>query len=77
MDRGALVAGVINSGPAADAGIKAGDVITSFGGAEIYNRDELLQRLVLQHPGDVVPVALSRAGQTLTLNLTLTESRAP
>ena len=51
--------------------------ITSFGGAEIYNRDELLQRLVLQHPGDIVPVAVSRAGQTLSLSLTLTESRAP
>jgi len=77
VDRGALVAGVVNSGPAADAGIKAGDIITSFGGAEIYNRDELLQRLVLQHPGDIVPVAVTRAGQTLSLSLTLTESRAP
>jgi len=57
-------------------GIKAGDVISSLGGAEIYNRDELLQRLVLQHPGDIVPVAVTRAGQALSLNLTLTESRA-
>ena len=45
--------------------------------AEIYNRDELLQRLVLQHPGDIVPVAVTRAGQALSLNLTLTEIRAP
>jgi putative serine protease PepD len=68
---------VVNSVPAADTGIKAGDVITSFGGAEIYNRDELLQRLVLQHPGDIVPVGVTRAGQALSLNLTLTEIRAP
>jgi serine protease Do len=74
-DRGALVARVVNAGPAADAGIQSGDVITSFAGAEIYNRDELLQRLVLQHPGDVVPVAVTRAGQPLSLSLTLTESR--
>jgi S1-C subfamily serine protease len=76
-DRGALVARVVNAGPAADAGIQAGDVITSFAGAEIYNRDELLQHLVVQHPGDVIPVAVSRAGQTMSLSLTLTESRAP
>ena len=76
-DRGAQVDRVVNSVPAADTGIKAGDVITSFAGAEIYNRDELLQRLVLQHPGDIVPVAVTRAGQALSLNLTLTEIRAP
>jgi len=51
--------------------------LPAFGGAEIYNRDELLQRLVLQHPGDIVPVAVSRGGQALSLSLTLTESRAP
>ena len=67
---------VVNSVPAG-AGIKAGDVITSFGGTEIYNRDELLHRLVLQHPGDIVPVAVTRAGHALSLNLTLSEIRAP
>jgi S1-C subfamily serine protease len=77
VDRGAQVDRVVNSAPAADTGIKAGDVITSFAGAEIYNRDELLHRLVLQHPGDIVPVAVTRAGQALSLNLMLTEIRAP
>jgi serine protease Do len=77
VDRGALVVLVANTGPAADAGIQAGDVITSFAGVEIYNRDELLRRLVIQHPGDVIPVGVSRDGNALTFSLTLAESRGP
>jgi S1-C subfamily serine protease len=77
VDRGALVVLVANTGPAAAAGIQAGDVITSFAGVEIYNRDELLRRLVIQHPGDVIPVGVSRDGNTLTFSMTLAESRGP
>jgi S1-C subfamily serine protease len=76
-DRGAEVVRVASTGPAANAGIQAGDVITSFAGVEIYNRDELLRRLVVQHPGDVIPIVLSRDGQSISLTLTLAESSAP
>jgi S1-C subfamily serine protease len=76
VDRGTLVSTMATSGPAADVGIQPGDVITSFGGVDIYNRDELLQRLVLQRPGDVVPLGLIRDGQRLSVNLTIGEAPA-
>jgi S1-C subfamily serine protease len=60
---------------AAQAGIQTGDVITNFDGFDIYNPDELLQRLVLHQPGDQVNVTVTRNGQPT--NLTLTVGEAP
>ncbi|HEV7666704.1 MAG TPA: trypsin-like peptidase domain-containing protein [Chloroflexota bacterium] len=73
-DRGALVSTVAAVGPAADSGIQAGDVITSFAGVDVYNRDELLQRLVVHRPGDVVPLGIIRGGHGVTLTLTIGEA---
>jgi len=75
VDHGALVGDVSAGSAAAQAGVQTGDVITGFDGVDIYNPDELLQRLVLHKPGDQVPLSLARAGQTV--NLTLTVGEAP
>jgi S1-C subfamily serine protease len=48
---GALVDGVVCGTPAADAGLAAGDVITSFGGREVYSADGLSSVLSREHPG--------------------------
>jgi len=48
---GALVDGVICGTAATDAGLEAGDVITSFGGHEVYSADGLSSVLGADRPG--------------------------
>ncbi len=68
--RGALVTDV-PAGPAADGGIKAGDVILRFDGQEVASTRELV-RLVAQTPvGSTVRVVVFRDGGTKTLLVTL------
>jgi S1-C subfamily serine protease len=74
VDHGALVNQVQPNSASAQAGLQVGDVITSFDGIDIYNPDELLQRLVLHQPGDQVPLSVVRSGQTLNLSLTIGEA---
>jgi serine protease Do len=74
VDHGALVTDVQSGGPSAAAGLQVGDVIVSFDGFDIYNPDELLQRLVLHKPNDQVQVGIIRNGQQQTLNLTIGEA---
>jgi S1-C subfamily serine protease len=75
VDHGALVGDVQAGSPAATAGIQVGDVITNFDAFDIYNPDELLQRLVLHKPGDQVAFTVIRGGQNT--NLTVTMGEAP
>jgi S1-C subfamily serine protease len=53
---GALVAGVLSGGPAADAGIGAGDVITKVGGTTIANSTQLQKAVSSHDPGSKVDV---------------------
>jgi S1-C subfamily serine protease len=74
-DHGALVGDVSAGSAAAQAGVQAGDVIVSFDGFDIYNPDELLQRLVIHKPGDQINATLVRNGQNV--NVTITVGEAP
>jgi S1-C subfamily serine protease len=74
VDHGALVGQVAPNSAAAQAGLQTGDVITSFDNVDIYNPDELLQRLVLHKPGDQVPLSAVRNGQTVNLTVTIGEA---
>ncbi|MEJ0013367.1 MAG: Do family serine endopeptidase [Bauldia sp.] len=68
---GALVAGVEETGPAAAAGIVAGDVILSLDGKTI-DAMHALPRLVADEPvGKVVDVVIVRKGVQQTLKVTL------
>ncbi|MBV8715672.1 MAG: PDZ domain-containing protein, partial [Chloroflexi bacterium] len=69
-----LVTDVQSGGPSASAGLQVGDVIVSFDGVDIYNPDELLQRLVLHKPNDQVQLWIIRNGQQQTMSLTIGEA---
>lgn len=69
--RGALVAGVTEGGPAAEAGIEAGDVVVEFNGRPIGEMREL-PRLVANTPiGQAVDVKVIRKGKEVIVKVTL------
>ncbi len=64
---GAAVAGVVTNGPAQEAGLAQGDVITSLGGKTINSANDLTGDMGIYHPGDKVQVGWTDAnGQTHT-----------
>ena len=68
---GAEVAQVKSGSPAADAGLKAGDVITSFGGETIQSPDDLTAAVAAKAPGNKVSVTYVRNGTTKTTQVTI------
>jgi serine protease Do len=69
--RGALVAGVTGGGPAAKAGVEAGDVIVAFDDKPITEMRDLPRRVADTPVGDAASVKVWRKGQTKTFRLTL------
>lgn len=71
---GALVTAVAPAGPAADAGILVGDVITEMG-ETVVNRDGPLLNALGQHlPGERVRVVLNRGGRIIESEVELGRS---
>ena len=67
---GAVVTEVVKESAAEKAGVKAGDVVTSFDGERVRSARQL-ERLVEETPaGRTVKVALQRAGAPVTLDVT-------
>lgn len=69
--RGALVTAVQEDSPAANAGIRSGDVITQISGVVIENADALKFRIAVSEIGKNVPVTVQRQEKTFDLSLTL------
>jgi putative serine protease PepD len=68
---GAQLGRVTSGSPAADAGLKAGDVITSFGGETITSSDDLTGAVAAKKPGDKVSVTYRRDGKSHTVQVTI------
>jgi S1-C subfamily serine protease len=88
VDHGALVQSVAPGGPAAKAGIRAGDlpatldnhpiqlggdIITKIAGKEIRTKDDLQAAVADRRSGDTVKVTLWRASKVKTVEVTLGE----
>jgi S1-C subfamily serine protease len=69
---GAPLAGVVSGGPLAEAGIAAGDTITSIDGTTIDSSSTVSSTLIQHHPGDKVQVGwVDSSGQSHTTTVTL------
>lgn len=68
--KGALITDV-PEGPAKDAGLLAGDVITTFNGKEVSDVRDLTRTVADSPIGEAVPVVVSREGETMTIDVTL------
>ncbi|MFJ8883471.1 S1C family serine protease [Streptomyces sp. NPDC102402] len=64
-------AAVTEGGPADDAGIRAGDVITEVEGRRVHSGEELIVKIRAHRPGDRLALVLTRGGKDLSMTLTL------
>ncbi len=72
---GVVVTDVVENGPAADAGIEAGDIITELDGRTISGMSQLQQTLEYYAAGEKVDVVIQRSGdngyEAQTVSITL------
>jgi putative serine protease PepD len=68
---GALVQSVTSGGPAADAGLRSGDVVTSIGTSAIHGTNDLVAAIAAHEPGDRVELTVRRGSQTVELTANL------
>ncbi len=74
---GVTIAGTLSGSPAANAGLTAGDEITSVGGQSVSSAQNIAQVLVKYHPGDSISIGwVDQSGQSQTTTVTLASGPA-
>ncbi|RYF33696.1 MAG: Do family serine endopeptidase [Comamonadaceae bacterium] len=69
-DSGVIITGVLQNGPAAKAGVRPGDVVTSVGDKKIDNVQQLLTAVAGLKPGEASRFALRRGSDKMELDVT-------
>jgi serine protease Do len=69
--RGVVVESVVHGSPAAAAGVRTGDLITSIDGSELRDGGELLQILAKRQAGEQVKIGILRDRSKLEMNVIL------
>ena len=75
LAEGVVIVGVLKDGPAAQAGIRPGDVITQVAGQPVRNVPELLAQVASLQPG--VQAELNVLRRQGVVNLRLTPAERP
>jgi S1-C subfamily serine protease len=68
--QGVIIAGVLQNGPAAQAGIRPGDVVTAVQGQPVGSVSDLLAQVASLKPGAAAEMQLVRGGNAMTLKVT-------
>ena len=71
--QGAEIGEVTPGGPAADAGLRTGDVITGVDGRPVSEPSDVSEAIDGLQPGDTVQVEVSRDGERRTISVELAE----
>jgi 2-alkenal reductase len=75
---GVYVGDVVSGGPAEDAGVQAGDIITAIDDQPVVRFEDLVSHLFnATTPNSTATLTVLRDGETLTLDVTVTERPAP
>ena len=74
--RGLLVVGVTPDGPAAKAGVKAGDILVHLGSQDLADASGLQQALAQASPGDELGITVQRDGRPTELKLVVGGTKA-
>lgn len=64
LSSGAVVQTVVEQGPAAKAGLQAGDLITAIDGEAVDSPQALVDAIASRQPGDTVTLTVTRSGET-------------
>ncbi|MGE5463030.1 MAG: S1C family serine protease [Syntrophothermus sp.] len=72
---GAYITQLEAGSPAAQAGLKAGDIITRVGDITLDDTHSYINALFTYKPGDTVPLTVMRDGQAAQLQVTLGEAQ--
>jgi putative serine protease PepD len=70
-DNGARLVEVVSGSPAAEAGLRQGDVVTGVAGSEIGSADDLREAVAERKPGDSLDLTVERDGETRTVTVKL------
>ena len=74
---GVIITGVLQNGPAGQAGIRPGDVITAVNGKAVGNVTELLGAVAALKPGEAAPLTVQRSGKTSDISVTPAKRQRP
>jgi len=69
--QGQVVVGVVADGPAFQAGIQKGDIVTHFNGKEASKGTDTMRQIANLMPGDKIKLGAIRNGEFLTFEATL------
>jgi serine protease Do len=73
---GVLLSDVVADGPAADAGLEAGDIVTAVSGRTVSGPSDLLNEIARSEPGSEVRIDVLREGRERSVKVTLSERPA-
>ena len=68
-EEGVIVTGVLQNGPAAQAGLQPGDVIVAVAGEPVRNVPELLSKVAMLKPGEKAIITAARSDKELELTV--------
>lgn len=71
VNKGLYISSVTKNGPAAQAGLKTGDMITKFGETTVSTSDELTSVIKKTNIGDKVTLTIIRNNRTMTVEVTI------
>jgi S1-C subfamily serine protease len=74
VQTGALVEKVASGGPADQAGVRRGDIVTAAGKEKVQSSGDLISALRNYEPGDTIQLTVLRDGQKQSLRVNLAES---
>ena len=74
---GVIVLSVVAGGPAAQAGVQVGDIITAINGKPVTDSATLSQQLANMAPGSEATLTVNRNGQSMSIKVTLGTLPAP
>ena len=77
QSEGVIVTGVLQNGPAANAGLRPGDLLLKVAGQPVRNVGELLTQIASLTPGKTAKFEVMRRHQTLALDVTPAQRPKP